>query len=161
MDDVQLSNWYAGHDRQPVEAYRLDDIKLARALGVTVGTPVWLSDYTLTKTQLVHKEINFQDYRKLPEILAEGFITPANQKRSVLITHADINNEHYRFWRVCLKATREDEVFVTMFHRSHLKDVRRVYRRALRQQKFLRDHKSKPVRQIIGRTGAKREGGAP
>lgn len=74
MDDVQLSNWYAGHDRQPVEAYRLDDIELARALGVAMGTPVWLSDYTLTKTRLIHKEIDFQDYKKLPEILAEGFI---------------------------------------------------------------------------------------
>lgn len=155
MDDVQLSNWYAGHDRRPVEAYRLDDTKLAQALGVEIGTAVWLSDYTLTKTRYAHREIDFQDYKKLPEILAEGFITPANQKRSALVTHVDISGEHYRSWRVCLKATRENEVFVTMFHRSHLKDVRRVYRRAHSRQKLLRDHKSKPVRQIIGRTGAK------
>ena len=153
MDDVQLANWYAGADRSPVETYRIYEPALFHALGVSCGTVVWLSDYTLTKTRYAHKEIDFRDYQRIPEILSEGFVSPGNKRTSLEFLHVDLCAQDFRFWRVCLKATKNDEVFVTMFHRSHLKDARRLYRRSHRRKTVLRDHKSEPVRRLLGRTG--------
>ena len=154
MDDVKLANWFAGRDRSLVEVYRVFDSALTRALGVENGAVVWLSDDTLTKTGFVHKEIDFRDYQRLPEILSAGFVSPGNKKRSVEVTHADLGGEHFTFWRLALKGTARDEVFVTMFHRSHLKDARRLYRRAHRKGTLLRDHKEAPVRRLLGYTSA-------
>ena len=154
MDDVQLANWYAGKDRSRVEAYRVFDPALTRALGVENGAVVWLSDYTLTKTGFVHKEIDFRDYERLPEILSSGFVLPGNKKHSVVVIHADLSGERFVFWSVGLKGTASREVFVTMFRRSHLKDARRLYRRTHRTGTLLRDHKEALVRRLLGYTSA-------
>ena len=74
MDDVQLANWYAGDTRNLVEVYRVFDPILIRALGIESGANVWLSDYTLTKTRYMHSEIDFRDYKRLPEIISNGFL---------------------------------------------------------------------------------------
>ena len=154
MDDVQLSNWYYGIDSGPVEAYRIFDQMLYRALGVESGAVVWLSDYTLTKTKIKHKEIGFQDYLRMSEILAAGFVSPGNKKRSVEIVHAELSGSSYKFWRVCLKGTAKDSVFVSMFHRTKQKEARRLYRRSLKRGTLLRDHKEAPMRQLLSHTSA-------
>lgn len=153
MDDVQLANWFAGHDRTSVEVYRVFDPTLFTALGVNCGAVVWLSDYTLNKTKYSHPEVDFRDYQRMPEILSNGFVSPGNKKSSLEVLHVDLGTQPFRFWRVCLKGTTNDEAFVTMFHRSHLKDARRLYRRSHKRGTVLRDHKSEPVRRLLGRTG--------
>jgi hypothetical protein len=154
MDDVQLANWHAGIDAGPVEVYRIFEPILTRALGIESGAVVWLSDYTLNKTRFKHKEINFQDYQQMQRILSNGFVSPGNKQHSIEVIHADLSETPYKFWRVCLKGTARDEVFVTMFHRSHLKDARRLYRRAHRKEIVLRDHSEAPIRHLLGRIGA-------
>ena len=154
MDDVQLANWYAGLDVGPVGVCRLFEHSLLAALKVPSGSTVWLSDYTLTKIAFSHKEIDFRDYQRLPEIISAGFVVPGNKQRTIEVDHADLGGPRYRFWRACLKATAQhNDVYITMFHRSHLKDMRRLYRRAHKKGFLLRDHKDTPARL--------REGGAP
>ena len=154
MDDVQLANWYAGDTHNLVEVYRVFEPVLIRALGVESGAIVWLSDYTLTKTGLMHPEIDFRDYQRLPEIISTGFVSPGNKKRSVEIIHADLSGERFKFWHVSLKEKARDTVFVNMFHRGRLKNVRRLYRRAHKKGTLLRDHNKAPVRHLFGRTSA-------
>ena len=154
MDDVKLANWFAGRDRSLVEVYRVFDSALTRALGVENGAVVWLTDYTLNKTGIGHKEIDFRDYKRLPEILSSGYVLPGNKKHSVLVIHADLSGEHFAFWSVGLKGTASREVFVTMFHKSHLKNARRLYRRSYRTGTLLRDHKEALVRRLLGYTSA-------
>ena len=151
LDDVQLANYVAGIDPGPVEAGRISR-DIAEYLGVPEGSVILLSDYNLTKTKFRHKEIDFQDYIKLPDILAEGFVIPGNRNRSVEICHLDVSTSDYRFWALCLKVTREEEVFMTMFHRFNLKEARRLYRRAQRRDELIRDHQNELARRILRRT---------
>ena len=148
MDDVQLANYVAGIDPGPVEAGRVDR-NIATILGVKAGTIVWLSEYTLTKTGFRHPEIDFSDYQKIPEILTSGFAAPGNKKRTVDMCHIDTASGDFKLWRVCLKATRQDEVFVTLFHRVDMKEARRLYRRARKKGRLLRDHKTALARRIL------------
>lgn len=161
MDDVQLANWCAGADRRHVEVCRLFDSVLLLALGVESGAVVCLSDYTLTKTSFTHAEIDFQDYKLLPRILADGFVIPGNKKRSVVVIYADLGGAPFKFWHACLKGTGDQEVFVTMFHRGNLKEVKRLYRQACRKERLLRDHSRTPVRRLLIAPARSREGGAP
>lgn len=149
MDEVKLANWYAGVDREPVNVCHLYDKTLISALEVRSGAIVWLSDYTLTKTRFAHKEIDFRDYKMLPQIVARGFVVSGNKRRSIEIIYADLAGPRFKFWHVCLKGTRPDEVYVTMFHRGNLKEIRRRYRQATRKSAVLRDHIGTPVRRIL------------
>ena len=148
MDDVQLANYVAGIDPGPVDAGRVDP-EIARFLGVKAGTIVWLSNYTLTKTKFKHPEINFADYRKMPEILSSGFAASGNKKRTVEICHVDTSSPGFTLWRVCLKSTHRDEVFVTLFHRLHMKEARRLYRRTVKKGSLLREHKNELARRLL------------
>lgn len=149
MDVVRLANYLAGLDPGPIEAWRLD-IKIARILRVKPGTIAWLSAYTLTKTRYRHPEINYSDFQMIPEILALGFATPGNKERSVDLCHLDTTEAaKFKLWRVCLKATHTDEVFISMFHRSNLKEARRLYRRAKKRNALLRDHKREMARRLL------------
>lgn len=148
LDDVQLANYLAGIDPGPVEAGRVDH-EIAHILGVKTGTIVWLSDYTLTKTSFYHPEIDFRDYQKMPEILSSGFAASGNKKRTVQICHVDTASSKFKLWRVCLKATRHDEVFVTLFHRLHMKEARRLYRRTVKRGFLLREHKNELAQRML------------
>lgn len=149
MDDVRLANYVAGLDPGPIEAWRVDR-GIASVLEVTPGTIVWLSDYTLTKTRFRHSEINYADYQKMPEILSSGFAIPGNKNRTVELCHIDTSSaENFSLWRVCLKATHRGEVFVTLFHRLHMKEARRLYRRARRRGVLIRDHKDELARRVL------------
>ena len=151
MDDVELANYVAGIEPGPIEAWRVDH-GLANALGVKPGTVVLLSDYTLTKTRYKHPEIIYSDYQKLPEILACGFVTLGKRKRTIELCHIDTSNTYnFKLWRVCLKATRKNEVFVTLFHRLDMKEARRLHRRAQKQNTLLRDHLNELARRMLRR----------
>jgi hypothetical protein len=73
MDDVALSNYVAGCSEGPVEAGRLDRL-CADLIGVTPGTPIWFSRYTLEKPRYIHGDINFGHYLHMPSILLRGFV---------------------------------------------------------------------------------------
>lgn len=149
MDDVQLANYLAGTEQGPIEAWRTDTAT-SRALGVQPGTIVWISDHTLTKTKFVHSEIDFRDYVRLPEILSNGFMIPGNKRRSVEVCHLDMTGPRFKFWCVSIRATSRSEVFITMIRRGNLKDVRRKYRKAMRQASFLRNHTNQLARHLLG-----------
>ena len=151
MDDVQLANYIAGTHTGPVEAWRTGSVSSLHLL-VPEQTIVWISDYNLTKTRIVHPEVDFQDYLQLPEILAKGFATPGNKKRCVEFCHVELDTSKNRFWSVSIKATKTDEVYLTMLRRGNFLDIRRRYRRAVRHQKLLRDHQNAKVRRLLGRT---------
>jgi len=132
----------------PVEASRAHG-EIAQILAVTAGTQILLSDHTITKTGFKHKEINFQDYLMLPEIISNGFVYPSNKESGIVIFHINTDQPTFRLWCVCLKRTKNNEVFITMFHRSSMKDARRLYRRAKKKQNLLRDHKSQLAQRLL------------
>jgi hypothetical protein len=150
LDDVQLANYVAGIDPGPVHAGRVDQ-KIASVLCVKAGTIVWLSDYTLTKTKYRHPEIDFADYRKIPEILSSGFAVAGKKKRTIELCHIDTGSSDFKLWRVILKTTSRNEVFVTLFHRLDMKEARRLYRRARKKGALLRDHKNELARRTLHR----------
>lgn len=150
LDDVQLADYVLGIDPGPVEAGRVDHV-IASILNVKAGTIVWLSDYTLTKTKFRHPEIDFTDYCMMPEILFSGFATPGKKKRSVELCHVDTDSRGFKLWRVILKGTRRNEVFVTLFHRLDMKEARRLYRRAHKKGTLLRDHNNGLARRTLRR----------
>ena len=132
MDDVALANYVAGVDRGPAEAGRLD-AECARLLGVPCGTAIWFSDYTLIKPQAKHGEINFSHYKHMPSILLRGFLARGRRKNLL------------DFWWLCeggffvvLKATKTKEVYVQTFHPIHLKEARRLCRRAVKEGRLIR-----------------------
>jgi len=153
LDDVQLANYLAGVDPGPVIAGKVGS-ELAKYLDIPRGSFVLLSDYNLTKNRFRHPEMDFQDFLRLPEIIDDGFVVPGNKRRSLEITHLVSENGRYHFWSLSLKATRTGELFATMFRKSKLKEARRVYRRALKQSKLIRDHKNELARRILRRASA-------
>lgn len=148
MDDVQLANYVAGSDPGPVVVGQVNR-EMAHFLSVRSRALILLSDYTLTKTRYRHKEIGFRDYKLLPEILANGFVMPGNKKKSVEVCYIDTSMQIFRLWRVCLKGVLPFEVYVTMFHRLHMKEARRLYRRAWRRGTLLRDHKNQLAQRLL------------
>ncbi len=112
------------------------------------GTVAWISDWTLTKTQFRHPEVNFQDYVRLPDILSRGYLVPGNKRRCVEACYADVGAQPFKFWHAALKTTQGDEVFVTTLHRSGLADFIRIYRRAAGRGTVLRDHENNLARRL-------------
>ena len=133
MDDVALANYIAGLSREPVEMGHLD-AECARLLGVPCGTVIWFSDYTFVKLQHKHGEINFSHYRHMPSILLHGFL--ARGRDPNLLDLWWVYDEGG--FLVVLKATAKNEVFVKTFHPIHLKEARRLYRRASEQGRLVR-----------------------
>jgi len=127
---------------------------VAKHLNVAEGTPIFLSDYNLTKTKFKHPEITFQDYRELPQILERGFAAYGHKKRSVQIVFLDASATKYRLWSVSLKATRDSRVFLTMIHTYNIKDARRVYRRATKRGELIRDHQGQLARHELQRASS-------
>lgn len=138
LDDVRLANYIAGIDPGPIEAGRVYG-PIALALRVRPGTPVLLSDYTMTKTSYRHGEVTFQDYMRLPSVLASGFAVPGRLPRTVEFAHFDYWFRGMRWWHAVIKATVREEVYVTLFHRSNLGEARRIYRRAAKRGEIIRD----------------------
>lgn len=133
MDDVALADYMAGVNRGPVEAGRLE-ADCARLLGVPCGTVIWFSDYTFIKLEAKHGEINFSHYRHMPSILLDGFLAMGRDGR--LLDYWWVQPDGGFF--LVLKATVKDEIFVKTFHSISLKEARRLFRRALEQNRLVR-----------------------
>lgn len=152
MDDVKLANYIAGIEPGPIEAEQLDTIT-ASALGLEAPKTVLLSDWTFTKISLGHPDIDFQDYLMFPTILSEGFVTRSpmhsrsgRRRRTIEIYYGETSDAGRRAWRVALKATNSEEVYVATFHHANWKELRRVYRRAVRKSLLVRDAKRELAR---------------
>jgi len=150
MDEVQLANYLAGIDPGPIEAGRVD-LAVARLLSVSPSSPVFLSDYTLTKTRFRHPDIDYQDYCHLPTILSRGYVVRGRSPLAAEIVHVETRGNNVRGWDLVLKKTAKKELFVTMFHRTNLVDARRLYRRASRNNWLVRDVKDEMTRHLLGR----------
>jgi hypothetical protein len=138
MDDVALANYIAGFHFGNVEAGRVDKL-CAQLLGVEVCTEIWFSDYTLLKLRQRHGDINFDHYRHMPSILLHGFL--AKGRKSKLLDFwwiGSVRSEVVAFF-VVLKATRNGEVFVETFHRIHVKEARRLFKRAKLEGRLIRE----------------------
>ncbi len=133
MDDVALADYVAGVHRGPVEAGRLD-AECARLLGVPCSTAIWFSDYTLFKLRTKHGEINFSHYGHMPSILLRGFL--ARGRRENLLEFWWLPKDGGFF--LVLKATKTKEVYVQTFHPIHLKEARRLCRRAIKEGRLIR-----------------------
>jgi len=138
LDDVRLANYMAGIDPGPIPAGRIDG-RIALALRVRPGTAVYLSDYTLTKTTFRHGEVTFQDYLQIPALLSAGFALPGRLPRTIEFAHFEHWYGGPRGWHAVIKATVRDEVYITLFHRYNLAEARRIYRRAKKHGKLIRD----------------------
>jgi len=142
MDDVALANYIAGSHFGNVEAGRVDQL-CASLLGVDPSTEIWFSDFTLMKLRLRHGDINFSHYKHMPSVLLRGFI--ARGRKAGLIELWWVSpgcGEDAAAYFIVLKATKRGEVFVETFHRAHLKESRRLHRKALREGRLVREQHS-------------------
>ncbi len=138
MDDVALANYIAGAAFDHVEAGRLD-YRCAVLLGVEVGVEIWFSDYTLLKLRQRHGDINFSHYRHMPSVLLHGFLAHGRDTRFLDLWWIDQTGPEPLALLVVLKATKKGEVFVETFHRIHMKEARRLYRKAKRERRLIRE----------------------
>ena len=132
MDDVALANYFSGLQTGPLDGGALDP-DIARALGVPVGTPLRISDYTLTKIRIKHPDIGFRELLALRLVLASGFVVRGNRKRpSVECCYFDPVGQPFMAAKVAIKVTVSRQAYLTTFHRLTLPETKRIYRRALR-----------------------------
>ncbi len=155
MDDVKLANYFAGTELGPIEAGKIDQ-QVSTALGLTGPTIVWLSDWTITKIYYRHPKITFQDYLRIPEVFAGGFVVYSSKlvgfgrrARNIEIFHLNDTLVTLRMWRVCLKATASDQVFITTFHHTNLKEMRRMYARGQRRQTLIRPAENRLAQRLV------------
>jgi hypothetical protein len=143
MDDVALANYIAGSHFGNVEAGRLDHL-CAGLLDLEPGTEIWFSDYTMMKLRLRHGDINFSHYKYMPSVLLRGFIA-RGRKLGLLelwwVDHGSSAREPAAYF-IVLKATKRGEVFVETFHRAHIKESRRLHRKAKREGRLIREQHS-------------------
>jgi hypothetical protein len=137
MDDVALANYVAGSYFGHVEAGRIDPY-CADLLEVPAHTPIWFSDYTLLKLRQRHGDINFSHYRHMPSILLRGFIARGRHPRRLELWWMEIVERKPIAFQVILKATKKNEIFVSTFHRIHLRDALRLRRRSIKRGSLLR-----------------------
>jgi hypothetical protein len=138
MDDVALANYVAGSSFDPVEAGRVDYL-CAKLLGVEPCVQIWFSDYTLLKLRQRHGDINFQHYHHMPSILLQGFLAKGRTERVLELWWVwGFGSAAIAFF-VVLKATHKGEVFVATFHRIHLREARRLWKRAKRDGRLVRE----------------------
>lgn len=139
MDDVALANYIAGSYFGHVEAGHVDPV-CAELLGVVPCTEIWFSDYTLLKLRQRHLDINFQYYRHMPSILLRGFLATGRTRKNVLeLWWIQGFGPSAVALFVVLKATKNGEVFVSTFHRIHLREARRLWKLAKRDRRLIRE----------------------
>lgn len=138
MDDVALANYIAGSYFGNVEAGRLDPA-CARLLQVAPCVEIWFSDYTLLKLKNRHGDINFQHYHHMPSILLHGFLARGRAENILELWWVTRLPAGFAAFFVVLKATKRGEVFVATFHRIHLREARRLLKRAQREGRLIRE----------------------
>ena len=138
MDDVALANFVAGAYFGNVEAGRVGRL-CGQLLAIEPGTAIWFSEYTLMKLRERHGEINFLHYPRMKELLLEGFIAQGRGKHLVELWWIDANNR--QGFSAVIKATKKREVFVATFHRTDIKESRRLYAKSMREGRLVRVQK--------------------
>jgi len=121
---------------------------VAAALGVRPGTAIFLSYENFSKISLVHRDIRYDDYCRLPALFrsTEAFVS-RGRLRSAEFTHASRD----RPIRAVIRATRHLELFVVSVYRLKWPDVRRLYRRAKSEGRLVRDVETQLARQLMPR----------
>jgi hypothetical protein len=140
MDDVALANYITGASFEHVEAGRLD-VLCANLLGVAPCTQIWFSDYTLLKLRLRHGDINFSHYHHMPAILLHGCLARGRFSKFLDLWWVNQSFPEPFALSVVLKATKKAEVFIETFHRIHLKEARRLRRKAEREGRLIRSQR--------------------
>jgi hypothetical protein len=138
MDDVALANYIAGSYFGYVEAGRVDNV-CAQLLGVAPRVEIWFSDYTLMKLRQRHGDINFVHYHHMPSILLHGFLARGRTPNVLSLWWVGKVGVEIVAFFVALKATKKGEVFVATFHRIQLREVRRLLKRAKRNDQLIRE----------------------
>jgi predicted O-methyltransferase YrrM len=138
MDDVALANYIAGSYFGNVEAGRVDLIH-AKLLGVKPCTEIWFSEYTLSKLRQRHGDINFAHYSHMPSILLQGFLATGRTKNVLELWWVHGFGSSAVTLLVVLKATKNGEIFVATFHRIHLREARRLWKRAKCDGRLVRE----------------------
>lgn len=149
MDDVALANMMAGHLTEPVNLGAAGR-DIARSLGVSIGQPIWLSHYTYLKTTYSHPKVTFQDYKKIPFIMRFGAIYRSPHRISINIWYFEGDASHTLSWRLGIKRTAKNGLFVGIFQDSNMKEVRRTRRQALKRDALIRDFPTQ-MAQRLGR----------
>lgn len=146
MDEVALANYFAGPgvEPDPIEAWRVD-ADVARALGVPLRTVARLSYDNFVKITLKHDDVTFADLKRFAAIAeSPATFVARDVRRSAQLIHLD----PARPFKIVLRATRRNEVYLVTFHRTRADEARRLRRRAIKQGRLIRDLKTKPARSI-------------
>ena len=149
MDTVALANFFAGPNVEPgpLIAWRVDRT-VSGVLGVPIGTPVRLSYPTFSKITVVHREIGFDDFARLPiGISAPNSFVSRGRKLSAEITIADPS----RPLRVILRRARDGNVYIVSIYRLDWPEVRRRFRRETKESRIVRGPETKLARQLMPR----------
>jgi hypothetical protein len=149
MDDVALANYQAGLFTGNVEAGRLDPL-CAALLGAPVGTPIFFSDFTLSKLRLRHGEINFPRYLHMPSILLHGFAARGRKPNLVELWWLQVRSGKCSGFFAVLKATRKAEIFVETLHAVDRKEARRLLKRAKEGARLVREQQNAAVLLALG-----------
>ncbi len=137
MDDVALANYIFGVNFGPVEAGLADSV-IAKHLGAQAGARILFSDYTLIKLLDKHGEINFSHYRHLPTLLLKGFMAIGRRHGLLELWWIEASSKDQSAYQLVLKATKSGDIYVSTFHRIHLREARRLAKRAARLNKLVR-----------------------
>lgn len=127
------------------------DFFVASALGVKPWTTVWLSDDNITKIRFKHPEITYQEYLKIPEILAYGVLMASRKARSVRFLYCETQADAISVKYACLKATKDGRVFLTNLQVVDSKEAGRLYRQAVKNGWLLRHPENELTRHWFSR----------
>ena len=144
MDEIRLADFLIHLDPGPVPVGRLES-GLTRLIGAETQE-LLLSDYTRTKQHFRHKEVGFEEYRKIPLVLREGFIVREGEHRRSSLIFCFDSGVGKRCYKLSIKATRNGaELYVLSFHPIWPREMQRIYRRAIlrRGGALIRGHKNK------------------
>ena len=96
--------------------------------GTAMSRVVWLSPETAVKQVIHHDDLTVAEYRLLPEVIERGEAFEQHDRRRLVVFHEP---EGERLYRAIVKRTRNDEQFLTTFHRANQRDRQAIRRRLL------------------------------
>jgi len=144
VDEIRLADFLIHLDPGPVPVGWLEK-SLVRTIGAETQD-LLLSDYTRTKQRFRHKEVGFEEYRKIPLVLREGYIVRESEHRRSSLIFCFDSGEGKRCYKLSIKATRNGtELYVLSFHPIWPREMQQIYRRAAsgKAGTLIREHKSK------------------
>lgn len=150
MDEVALANYLAGIESGPLLVTNTPR-ELAATLGVPVGAPVYLSDYTLTKSRYKHQSLDVRIWRHIGLAIWDGFAITEKGARKSRIISLIYNGTESLPYLISLKGTSNKEVFVSTFHRIHLKEARRHLNQGRKRPSLVLRSPKRELAQLLSR----------